>query len=70
MAYTGQTVNGYITGLRLSHAQRMLMTSDAKIIDIMYEAGFSCPTQFYQRFKARTGMTPARYRKVSPAAAG
>ncbi len=70
MAYTGQTVNGYITGLRLSHAQRMLMTGDAKVLDILYEAGFSCPTQFYSLFKARTGTTPARYRKLNPSAAG
>lgn len=66
MEYTGQTVNGYITKLRLSHAQRMLMGGEAKVIDILYEAGFSCSTQFYRLFKARTGMTPARYRRVNP----
>ncbi len=64
--YTGQTVNGYITNLRLSLAQRRLMASNAKVLDIMVEAGFSCPTQFYRLFKDRTGLTPAQYRKQRP----
>ncbi len=68
--FTGQTVNGYITHLRLLHAQRMLMTTDAKITDIIYASGFTCTTQFYARFKGKTGMNPAHYRGQIAKAAG
>lgn len=60
--YTGQTVNGYITHLRLSHARRLLTTTDRKILDIMHDSGFSCPTHFYKRFQEQTGLSPRRYR--------
>jgi len=39
------------------------MTTSAKITDIIYESGFTCTTQFYTLFKAKTGMNPAQYRR-------
>jgi len=60
--YTGQTVNGYITHLRLSHARRLLTTTDRKVLDVMHDSGFSCPTQFYRKFQEQTGLSPRRYR--------
>ena len=60
--YTGQTVNGYITHLRLSHVRRLLATTDRKIIDIMHDSGFSCTTQFYRLFREQTGVSPRQYR--------
>jgi len=60
--YTGQTINGYITHLRLSHARRLLTTTDLKILDIMHDSGFTCATQFYMRFHEQTGLSPRRYR--------
>ncbi len=61
--YTGQTVNAYITKLRLSHARRLLATTDRKVLDVMYDAGFSCTTQFYRLFREQTGLSPSRYRR-------
>lgn len=60
--YTGQTVNAYMTHLRLSHAQRLLATTDRTILDIMHASGFSCPTQFYRMFREQTGSSPKRFR--------
>jgi AraC-like DNA-binding protein len=60
---TGSTVNEYITHLRVSLAQRLLVTTDRKVIDIMYDAGFSCSTHFYKVFKQHTDLTPGRYRR-------
>lgn len=60
---TGQTINGYLTRLRLSHAQRLLASSDRTVTDIMQDAGFSCPTHFYQVFASVTGTTPGGYRR-------
>ncbi len=60
---TGWTINEYVTHLRLSHAQRLLVTTDLKVIDIMYDSGFSSPNRFYTAFKEQTHTTPARYRR-------
>jgi len=59
---TGQTINHYLTQLRLSHAQRLLVTTDRTVTDIMYDAGFTCPTHFYKVFRQQTGCTPRQYR--------
>jgi AraC-like DNA-binding protein len=61
--YTGQTVNRYILRLRISHVQRLLVTTNRTILDIMLDAGFSCTTQFYEAFRSQTGMTPRQYRQ-------
>ncbi len=60
--FTGQSVNGYITQLRLSHARRLLATTDRKVLDVMHDSGFSCPTQFYRKFQEQTGQSPRCYR--------
>ena len=57
------TVNEYVTHLRISHAQRLLVTTDDKVIDIMYNSGFNSPNRFYEAFSRQTGSTPARYRR-------
>lgn len=62
---TGWTVNGYITHLRLCHAQRLLVTTDKKVIDIMFESGFTSLNRFYDVFKKHTNTSPARYRKTA-----
>ncbi len=62
--YTGHTVNRFITDMRLSHARRLLAVTDRKILDIMLDSGFTCPTQFYQQFRGRTGVTPRRWRQT------
>ncbi len=60
---TGGTINGYITHLRLSHAQCLLVTTNQKVIDIMFESGFTSANHFYKVFKRYTHTTPARYRR-------
>ncbi len=63
LEFTGQTVNTYITHLRLSHARRLLSTTDLKVLDVMHDAGFSCATHFYRLFHDQTGLSPCRYRR-------
>jgi len=60
---TGQTINHYLTQLRLSHVQRLLVTTDRTVTDIMYDAGFTCPTHFYKVFRKQAGCTPHQYRQ-------
>jgi len=59
----GMTLLEYITQHRVTCAQRLMITSDMKIIDIAHESGFGSQGQFYSCFKRLTGEAPARYRR-------
>lgn len=59
----GMTILDYLTQRRVSCAQRLLTTTDRKMIDIAYEAGFNSATRFYACFKRLIGISPARYRR-------
>lgn len=57
------TINEYLTQHRLSHAQRLLATTDAKIIDIALDAGYPTLSRFYEAFKKSCGCSPSSYRR-------
>ncbi len=59
----GITPKTYADSLRLKEAQRLLLATDAKVIDIAYQAGFGSLTAFYSFFRKETGTTPGEYRK-------
>jgi AraC-like DNA-binding protein/quercetin dioxygenase-like cupin family protein len=52
----------YLTRLRLSHAQRLLLTTDAKIERVAYESGFGSMARFYAAFKKYCQTTPRKWR--------
>lgn len=58
----GRTINTYITEFRISHAQRLLITSDCKILEIALRSGFNSLSRFNATFKASCGCTPREYR--------
>jgi AraC family transcriptional regulator, melibiose operon regulatory protein len=58
----GMTLIDYITEQRISYAQRLLLTSDAKILDIAMEAGFESISRFYAVFNMVCKCSPAKYR--------
>jgi YesN/AraC family two-component response regulator len=60
---SGITITDFITMLRVYEAQRLLLTSDMKIIDIAMEAGFGSMSNFYNCFKKVCGKNPKDYRK-------
>jgi len=61
----------YLTQLRISHAQRLLITTDLKVLDVAMESGFSSVAPFYAAFAARSrGVRPLEYRRRHRAAAG
>ncbi|MDB6094950.1 MAG: hypothetical protein JWM32_2512 [Verrucomicrobia bacterium] len=60
----GVSVWEYLTRLRVSHAQRLLITSDMKVLDVAMESGFSSVAPFYAAFAAHTrGIRPLHYRR-------
>lgn len=60
---TGMSVLEYITQRRVSCAQRLLATTDMKILDIACESGFNSAARFYPCFKRLVGQSPASYRR-------
>ena len=59
----GSSIWDYLTRLRVSHAQRLLITTDMKVLDVAMESGFSSGAPFYAAFAAHTsGLRPLDYR--------
>lgn len=59
----GSTMVEYITKHRVSHAQRLLATSTAKILDVAYESGFSSISRFNIAFRQTCQCSPRDYRR-------
>jgi AraC family transcriptional regulator, melibiose operon regulatory protein len=57
------TLNDYVTRYRIAQAQRLLATTDEKVIDVALESGFRTPSRFYEAFQRACGCPPSRYRK-------
>jgi AraC-like DNA-binding protein len=60
--HCGMTIGEYITEHRLSQAKRLLATTELKIVDIAFEAGFNSVSRFYEVFELNCGQTPKAYR--------
>lgn len=59
----GITLNGFVTQHRISHAQRLLATTDLKIIDVAVSSGFFSFSRFYEVFHKWCGCCPKEYRR-------
>lgn len=55
----------YVNYIRISEAERMLLTTDKRITDIALDTGFSTTSYFIQMFKAHTHLTPKQFRSAS-----
>jgi AraC family transcriptional regulator, melibiose operon regulatory protein len=58
----GMGLIDYVTEHRISHAQRLLATTNQKILDIAFDAGFNSPSRFYTAFERACGQSPKKYR--------
>jgi AraC-like DNA-binding protein len=60
----GVTPSRFILQHRVSHAQRMLVTSDAKVLEVALEAGFGSLSRFNAAFRQLCGCSPRQYRSL------
>ena len=59
----GKSFNEYLAAVRLSAAERLLITTEKSVTEIALETGFSSQSYFTQRFTAKNDLTPRDYRK-------
>lgn len=59
----GESVKDFIRRLRLERASIALRTSQKSVLTIAIEAGYESDMAFSRAFKARTGISPSKYRK-------
>lgn len=55
----------YLMKLRLERAREALVESDARVIDVAIELGFTSPSHFARAFARRYGMAPAAFRQLA-----
>ena len=60
----GTTITAFITQHRLTHAQRLLVTTSDSILDVALSAGFQSLSRFNEAFKKACGCSPREYRKA------
>jgi AraC-like DNA-binding protein len=58
----GATLIEYLTHQRVSHAQRLLATTDQKIVDVAFDSGFNSISRFNEAFRRICGCSPREYR--------
>lgn len=63
-SFVGIGYRDYVQNVRLDNAAALLREDRMPISDIMEVAGFTNPTHFFRKFRARYGCTPGQYRRV------
>jgi len=61
--HIGRTPMAYLNDRRIQAAMWLLRTTDRKIVDVAYEAGFEDVSYFNRQFKAIAQITPGQYRQ-------
>lgn len=63
-AQLGKSYSEYLTGIRLRHAQDLLLNTKKSVTEIALETGYLHTGNLSEQFKQQTGMTPLQYRKA------
>jgi AraC-like DNA-binding protein len=61
----GTTMSAFIVQHRISHAQRLLVTTDNAILNIALDSGFQSLSRFNEAFKTSCGCAPRDFRKAN-----
>jgi AraC family L-rhamnose operon regulatory protein RhaS len=62
--YTGQSVNRYLTQLRINMASTLLRETELPVDEICERTGFNDISYFSKAFKKNLSYTPSEYRKI------
>jgi AraC-like DNA-binding protein len=60
----GITITTFITQHRITHAQRLLVTTSDSVLDVALAAGFQSLSRFNEAFKKACSCAPREYRKA------
>jgi AraC-like DNA-binding protein len=60
----GSTMTDFLTKHRISHAQRLLVTTDDPVIEIAANSGFQSLSRFNEAFKLACGCPPRSFRNA------
>ena len=60
---TGMTLNEYVSLLRLSYAQALLMRDDVNVLQVAMDSGFGSLSAFNSSFRKLAGMSPSDFRR-------
>ena len=61
-SYTGKTIHGYLTEIRLEHAH-LLLKKGTSVTEAAYRCGFYDTSRFIMQFKKQFHVTPGQYKK-------
>ncbi|TVX96276.1 response regulator [Cohnella terricola] len=67
---TGETINEYITRVRMEKAKELLNGTDRKLAEICTAIGYAEPSYFTKQFRKFTGMNPSDYRDIQRRTSG
>lgn len=62
---TGKTPIQFVSELRVSHACRLLKSTDKNLKEICYESGFNSFVNFHKIFKSITHKSPKQYKNMN-----
>lgn len=60
---TGETINDYLTRVRIEMAKKFMADKSKKFYDICCSIGYTNPSYFSRLFKKYTGLSPSEYRE-------
>ena len=66
----GTTITDFIVQHRISHAQRLLVTTDDSVLEIAFASGFQSLSRFNEAFKKLCGCPPREFKRrhrIAPA---
>jgi AraC-like DNA-binding protein len=59
----GKTFSEYLTYVRITEAEKMLLTTDLNITEVALESGYSNSSYFIAQFRVMKGMSPRQFKK-------